>query len=123
MRCIDSIARATPWRLGASDGPRRDARGVSGLAPGGRRPRPRGDLRGAVDAYRQCEKRAPRQDRAEIASRLGWLNKESGNAGAANRYFARSRGDKLPPFMTYLIIAVTAVTSLSAMSGALIHCG
>ncbi|MFI5258108.1 MAG: rhomboid family intramembrane serine protease [Candidatus Limnocylindrales bacterium] len=78
-----------------------------------------GDLRGALDAYRQCEKRAPRQDRAEIASRLGWLNKETGNAGAANRYFARSRGDTLPPFMTYLIIAVTVVTSLAAMSGAL----
>jgi membrane associated rhomboid family serine protease len=78
-----------------------------------------GDLRGAVAAYRECEKRAPRQDRAEIASRLGWLNKETGNSGAANRYFARSRGDKLPPFMTYLIIAVTVVTSLSAMSGAL----
>ena len=78
-----------------------------------------GDLRGAVDAYRQCEKRAPREDRAEIASRLGWLNKETGNAGAANKYFARSRGDALPTFMTYLIIAVTVVTSLTAMNGAL----
>ena len=77
-----------------------------------------GDVRGAIDAYRQCEKRAPREDRAEIASRLGWLNKETGNAGAANRYFSRSRGDTLPSFMTYLIIAVTAVTSLAAMSGA-----
>ncbi len=77
-----------------------------------------GDLRGAVDAYRECEKRAPRQDQAEIASRLGWLNKEMGNAGAAQRYFARSRGDTKPPFMTYLMIAVTAVTSLVAMSGA-----
>jgi membrane associated rhomboid family serine protease len=76
-----------------------------------------GDLRGALDAYRQCEKRAPRQDRAEIASRLGWLNKEIGNTGAATRYFARSRGDALAPFMTYLIIAVTVVTSLEAMSG------
>lgn len=76
-----------------------------------------GDLRGALDAYRECERRAPREDRAEIASRLGWLNKETGNAGAANRYFARSRGDTLPTFMTYLIIAVTVVTSLSAMSG------
>ncbi len=75
-----------------------------------------GDLRGALNAYRQCEKRAPRQDRAEIASRLGWLNKETGNTGAATRYFARSRGDALPPFMTYLIIAVTVVASLSAIS-------
>jgi membrane associated rhomboid family serine protease len=75
-----------------------------------------GDLRGALNAYRQCEKRAPRQDRAEIASRLGWLNKETGNTGAATRYFARSRGDALPPFMTYLIIAVTVVASISALS-------
>jgi membrane associated rhomboid family serine protease len=75
-----------------------------------------GNLRGAIDAYRQCEKRAPRQDRAEIASRLGWLNKEAGNVGAAGRYFARSRGDVLPPFMTYLIIAATAVASLSAFA-------
>lgn len=82
-----------------------------------------GDLPGALDAYQQCEKRAPQQDRAEIASRLGWLNKETGNVGAANKYFARSRGDSLPPFMTYLIIAVTAVTSLSAMSGALTRLG
>ena len=78
-----------------------------------------GDLRGALDAYRHCEKLAPREDRPEIASRLGWLNKETGNTGAAQKYFARSRGDALAPFMTYLIIAVTVVTSLSAMSGAL----
>ena len=76
-----------------------------------------GDLAGALDAYRQCEKRAPQEDRAEIASRLGWLNKESGNAGAANRYFARSRGSALPTFMTYLMIAVTVGVSLMAMSG------
>ena len=82
-----------------------------------------GDLKGAVDAYRECEKRAPREDRAEIASRLGWLNKETGNAGAAQRYFARSRGDSLPTFMTYLIIAVTSVTSLAAMSGAVTAVG
>lgn len=78
-----------------------------------------GDLPGAIDAYHQCERRAPREDRAEIASRLGWLSKETGNAGAANRYFARSRGTSLPMFMTYLIIAVTVVTSLAAMNGAL----
>jgi membrane associated rhomboid family serine protease len=75
-----------------------------------------GNVRGAIDAYRQCEKRAPREDRAEISSRLGWLNKESGNAGAANKYFARSRGDSLPPFLTYLIIAVTAVASIAAFA-------
>jgi rhomboid protease GluP len=75
-----------------------------------------GNLRGALDAYRQCEKRAPREDRAEIASRMGWLSKEVGNTGAAAKYFSRSRGDALPPFMTYLIIAVTVVASISALS-------
>jgi membrane associated rhomboid family serine protease len=78
-----------------------------------------GNLPGALQAYRSCEKLAPKQDRPEIASRLGWLNKETGNTGAAQKYFARSRGDAMAPFMTYLIIAVTVVTSLSAMSGAL----
>jgi membrane associated rhomboid family serine protease len=75
------------------------------------------DLTGALDAYRQCERRAPSRDKAEIQSRLGWLSKETGNTRAAGRYFARSRGDALPPFMTYLIIAVTSITSLVAMSG------
>jgi rhomboid protease GluP len=75
------------------------------------------DLEGALDAYRQCERRAPAADKALIASRLGWLSKETGNTRAAGRYFARSRGDALPPFMTYLMIAVTVVTSLVAMEG------
>ena len=82
-----------------------------------------GDLRGALEAYRQCERRAPKEDRAEIASRLGWLNKEVGNPGAANKYFARSRGDAMAPFMTYLIIAITVVASWSALSGALSRFG
>jgi membrane associated rhomboid family serine protease len=76
-----------------------------------------GDLNGAIDAYRECERRAPPEHKAEIASRLGWLSKETGNAKAAGKYFARSRGDTLPPFLTYLIIAITSVTSLAAMSG------
>lgn len=76
-----------------------------------------GDLKGALDAYRQCEKRAPTADKAEIHSRLGWLSKETGHSGAASRHFARSRGDVLPPVMTYGIIAVTSVISLLALSG------
>ena len=39
-----------------------------------------GDLTGAIDAYREADKRAPREDKAEIANRLGWLTKETGNA-------------------------------------------
>jgi membrane associated rhomboid family serine protease len=73
------------------------------------------DLPGALTAYRESDKRAPARDKAEIQSRLGWLSKETGNTRAAGRYFARSRGDALPYFMTYLMIGVTVVTSLIAM--------
>ena len=76
-----------------------------------------GNLPAALDAYRQCERRAPASDRTEIASRLGWLSKETGNTGAAGKYFAKSRGDAMRPFMTYLIIAVTVATSLAALQG------
>ncbi len=44
-----------------------------------------GDLRGARDAYGEAERRAPAAERAEIASRLGWLNKELGDSRAAGR--------------------------------------
>jgi len=72
-----------------------------------------GDLRGAVDAYRQADRRAPADDREEIAARLGWLEKETGNTGAANRYFARSRG-AAGLGLTLLVIVVTAAVSLLA---------
>ncbi len=52
-----------------------------------------GDLTGAIQAYREADKRAPREDKAEIASRLGWLSKETGDARASKRYFAKGRGD------------------------------
>ena len=52
-----------------------------------------GDLRGAMRAYREADRRAPAADKAEIATRLGWLAKETGDAGTAKRYFARGRGD------------------------------
>ena len=52
-----------------------------------------GDLHGAISAYRQAERRAPAGDKAEIANRLGWLTKETGDTDAARRYFARGRGD------------------------------
>lgn len=70
-----------------------------------------GDLPGALQAYREADRRAPREDKAEIASRLGWLSKETGNSGAARRYFARSRGGGAPPWLTYVVLAVTIVVS------------
>ncbi|HXG25412.1 MAG TPA: rhomboid family intramembrane serine protease [Candidatus Binatia bacterium] len=69
-----------------------------------------GDLDRAIEAYRQADRRAPAEDKAEIASRLGWLAKETGNHGAANRYFARSRGSA-GLLLTYVVLAITAAVS------------
>ena len=75
-----------------------------------------GDLKGAIAAYREAERRAPPQDRPEIATRLGWLAKETGNVGASRRYFARGRGTG-PAFpLTWLVIGLTVVVSIAAMS-------
>jgi membrane associated rhomboid family serine protease len=73
-----------------------------------------GDLNGAIAAYREADRRAPAADKAEIANRLGWLAKETGNVRASRRYFARGRGSVLP-IATYAILGVTVAVSLSAM--------
>jgi len=73
-----------------------------------------GDLPGAQRAYLEAQRRAPAEDRAEIASRLGWLAKETGDARGARRYFARSRGGQAPPYVTYALLAVTVIVSVSA---------
>jgi membrane associated rhomboid family serine protease len=74
-----------------------------------------GDLHGAISAYRQAERRAPPADRAEIANRLGWLTKETGDVSAARRYFARGRGDSPLISVTTVLIAATVIVSLSAI--------
>lgn len=73
-----------------------------------------GDLQGAIAAYREADRRAPAADKPEIANRLGWLAKETGNVRASRRYFARGRGSVLP-YATYAIIGITVVVSLTAM--------
>jgi membrane associated rhomboid family serine protease len=73
-----------------------------------------GDLNGAIAAYREADRRAPTADKPEIANRLGWLAKETGNVRASRRYFARGRGSVLP-YATYAIIGITVAVSLSAM--------
>ena len=74
------------------------------------------DLNGAIAAYREADKRAPAADRAEIANRLGWLAKETGNTKAAGRYFARGRGAG-PVFpLSWLIIGITVFVSFSAQA-------
>jgi membrane associated rhomboid family serine protease len=72
------------------------------------------DLRGAATAYREADRRAPAEDRPMIASRLGWLAKETGDQGSARRYFARSRGDAATG-VAMAILAVTVVVSLAAL--------
>ncbi len=74
-----------------------------------------GDLPGAIDAYREADRLAPDADKAEIANRLGWLAKETGNTRAAKRYFARGRGDGPRVPLTLLIIAITSIVSLTAL--------
>jgi membrane associated rhomboid family serine protease len=70
-----------------------------------------GDLRGALAAYREADRRAPQDDKAEIASRMGWLSKEIGDKGAAGRYFAKARGD-VGPSVAIGLLAATVVVSL-----------
>ena len=74
-----------------------------------------GDLNGAIGAYREADRRAPAEDKPEIANRLGWLAKETGNVRASRRYFARGRGSFLP-YATYAIIGITVAVSLAAMA-------
>ena len=74
-----------------------------------------GSLRAAFDAYKEAERRAPAQDRAEIASRLGWLSRELGDQRGAGRYFARSRGRERTPIVSYAILGITVVVSFLAL--------
>jgi len=74
-----------------------------------------GELQSATEAYRQADRRAPAEDKAEIAARLGWLAKETGNAGMANRYFSRARGGTSVS-LAHLLVIVTSVVTLITLS-------
>ena len=73
------------------------------------------ELDPAMRAYREADRRAPDADKAEIATRLGWLAKETGDSGAAKRYFARARGDGPLIPMSTIVIAATVIVSLVAL--------
>ncbi len=76
----------------------------------------RDDLNGALGAYQQADSRAPQAERAEIASRIGWLQKEQGNQRAASRAFGRSRRGVAPiPYVTYTILAITIGIGISSL--------
>jgi membrane associated rhomboid family serine protease len=70
-----------------------------------------GDLDGAVEAYREADRRAPPAERGAIANRIAWLLKETGHDFAARRQFNRARGAYAThvPFVTYTIIAICVV--------------
>ena len=74
-----------------------------------------GELPAAIEAYPEADRRAPREDKAEIANRLGWLTKETGDTRAARRYFAAGRGDSPLLTVTVAIIALTSIVSLTAL--------
>ena len=69
-----------------------------------------GDLEGAIDAYREADRRAPPDERGAIANRIAWLLKETGHDFAARRQFNRARGAYAShtPVVTYTIIAICA---------------
>ncbi|HSH21012.1 MAG TPA: rhomboid family intramembrane serine protease, partial [Candidatus Caenarcaniphilales bacterium] len=61
-------------------------------------------------------RRAPAHEQPQIASRLGWLNKEMGSEGAARRYFGRARaGHVFTPVVTWAILAVTVGIGVSML--------
>lgn len=76
------------------------------------------DLVGAIAAYREAERRAPAEDKPEIANRLGWLVKETGDPRAARRYFAKGRGDAPLISVVTILIAATVIVSASALLSA-----
>lgn len=71
----------------------------------------------AIAAYREAERRAPSAERPAIAARLGWLAKESGDAGRANRYFAAARGGSRSLNVTQGIIAMTVAVHVFTLFG------
>ncbi|MGH2483080.1 MAG: rhomboid family intramembrane serine protease, partial [Candidatus Limnocylindria bacterium] len=65
-----------------------------------------GDLNGAIEAYREANRKAPPMERPAIASRLAWLSKETGHDFTARREFNRSRAAyaTYAPFVTWVLI-------------------
>ena len=74
----------------------------------------RGDLAVALATYRQAEGSAPNSDaRAEIASRIGWLTKETGGSSLrAQAAFRRARGVSASAWVPCALLAVTIVLSV-----------
>ena len=76
----------------------------------------RGDLTVALATYRQAEGSAPTSAaRAEIASRIGWLTKETGGSQLrAQAAFRRARGVPTGAWVPRALVITTVVVSLIA---------
>ncbi len=74
----------------------------------------RGELPVALATYRQAEGSAPNSDaRAEIASRIGWLTKETGGSSLRSQAaFRRARGIPGGSWVPRALLAVTIVLSV-----------
>jgi membrane associated rhomboid family serine protease len=80
-----------------------------------------GNLDGAIEAYREADRRAPPGERGAIANRIAWLLKETGHDFAARRQFNRARGAyaTYSGTVSYAIIAICVVAFVAdlALSG------
>ena len=76
----------------------------------------RGDLAVALATYRQAEGSAPNSAaRAEIASRIGWLTKETGGSSLrAQAAFRRARGVPAGAWVPRALVIATVAVSLLA---------
>ena len=76
----------------------------------------RGDLAIALATYRQAEGSAPNSDaRAEIASRIGWLTKETGGSSLRSQAaFRRARGVPAGAWVPRALVVATVAVSLLA---------
>ena len=75
-----------------------------------------GDDAGALDAYRRAEKLAPPGDRAEVASRIGWLSKQVGRPEGRRPRVRPEPGREPMPVVTIGIIALTSIVSVLALT-------
>jgi membrane associated rhomboid family serine protease len=80
-----------------------------------------GRLQDALGEYQRAERDAPNdRARSEVASRIGWLIKETGGSGVRARLaFARSRGgvaDRVAPMVLLLATGVVSAAALALPS-------
>jgi membrane associated rhomboid family serine protease len=110
-RIDDEAGALEAWRSAAASGGRSAWLGWRSAAEQYVRD---GNLGEAIDAYREADRRAPREERGAIANRIAWLLKETGHDFAARRQFNRARGAyaTYPAYVTWLIIGINVALFL-----------